>query len=61
MFSLSFFSFITEKVRLYWNHLNGTVPDKVCGLTVNTLTEFKADCAGVPAELTCGCCTACFK
>ena len=56
----AYFSCIIEKLRVYWNEIQGTVPDGICGLMEYKLSDFQADCAGDEAQLACTCCTKCY-
>ena len=50
----------TEKLRVYWNDIQGTAPEEICALMEYKLTDFTADCSGDEPQLECTCCTQCY-
>lgn len=47
-----------ERLHLQNTDLSGSIPESICNLSLITL---KADCAGEDPEVSCSCCTECFK
>lgn len=50
----------TENLQVYWNEIEGKVPESICGLMEYKLSDFKADCSGDNPQLECTCCTQCY-
>jgi len=51
----------TAVLYLEGNDLHGSIPDDLCALRATSLQFFTSDCADLPAQVNCYCCTNCLS